>query len=113
MRFSMDFFNAFNHPNFDATFIQGTGSNNGSGVFYNGSGVYCGAPNGAGKYQPCSPSNSVISAYGTTNPGIGGANPGFGSGECDQAGSRTAVRLEVNLLTDAASRRRRTFRRGL
>jgi hypothetical protein len=79
LRFSMDFFNAFNHPNFDATFIQGTGSNNGSGVFYNGNGVYCGAPNGAGKYQPCGTSNSVISAYGTTNPGIGGANPGFGS----------------------------------
>ena len=79
LRFSMDFFNAFNHPNFDATFIQGTGTNNGSGVFYNGNGVYCGAPNGAGKYQPCGTSNSVISAYGTTNPGIGGANPGFGS----------------------------------
>ncbi|HEX4543576.1 MAG TPA: carboxypeptidase regulatory-like domain-containing protein, partial [Candidatus Acidoferrum sp.] len=36
LRFSMDFFNAFNHSNFDATFIQGTGSNNGSGTYYNG-----------------------------------------------------------------------------
>jgi Carboxypeptidase regulatory-like domain/TonB-dependent Receptor Plug Domain len=79
LRFSMDFFNAFNHPNFDAQWIQGTGSLNGSGAFYNGGGVYCGPANGAGLYQPCSPTNKVISAYGTTNPGIGGANKGFGS----------------------------------
>lgn len=79
LRFSMDFFNAFNHPNFDATYIQGTGGNNGSGAFYNGGGVYCGAANAGGLYQPCSPTNNVISAYGATNPGIGGANKGFGS----------------------------------
>jgi len=78
LRFSMDFFNAFNHPNFDAGWIQGTGGNNGSGVFYNGQGVYCGPANAAGKYQPCSPTNNVISAYGLTNSNIGGANPGFG-----------------------------------
>jgi hypothetical protein len=79
LRFSMDFFNAFNHPNFDATWIQGTGGNNGSGAFYNGSGVYCGPQNAKGLYEPCSPTNNVISAYGSTNPGIGGANKGFGS----------------------------------
>jgi hypothetical protein len=79
LRFSMDFFNAFNHPNFDPTWIQGTGGNNGSGAFYNGSGVYCGAPNAKGLYEPCSPANNVISAYGNTNAGIGGANKGFGS----------------------------------
>jgi Carboxypeptidase regulatory-like domain/TonB-dependent Receptor Plug Domain len=79
LRFSMDFFNAFNHPNFDATYIQGTGGNNGSGAFYNGGGVYCGPANAGGLYQPCSPTNNVISAYGNTNPGIGGANKGFGS----------------------------------
>ena len=79
LRFSMDFFNAFNHPNFDATWIQGTGGNNGSGAFYNGSGVYCGPQNTKGLYEPCSPTNNVISAYGSTNPGIGGANKGFGS----------------------------------
>lgn len=79
LRFSMDFFNAFNHANFDATFIQGTGTNNGSGAFYNGGGVYCGAANAQGLFQPCGTSNSVISTYGTTNPGIGGANKGFGS----------------------------------
>jgi hypothetical protein len=79
VRFSMDFFNAFNHSNFDATYIQGTGGNNGSGTFYNGGGVYCGPANAQGLYQPCSPTNNVISAYGTTHTGIGGANPGFGS----------------------------------
>jgi Carboxypeptidase regulatory-like domain len=86
LRFSMDFFNAFNHANFDATYIQGTGGNNGSGTFYNGGGVYCGDTHlGVGAdgtvkqlYNPCSPTNNTITAYGTTNPGIGGANPGFG-----------------------------------
>jgi hypothetical protein len=79
LRFSVDFFNAFNHSNFDPTFINGTGSNSGSGAFYNGGGVYCGPANAQGLYQPCSPANNVISAYGVTNAGIGGANIGFGS----------------------------------
>jgi hypothetical protein len=88
LRFSMDFFNAFNHSNFDATYIQGTGGNAGSGVFYNGNGVYCGPthtimvgtpPVAEQVYNPCSPTNNVVSAYGSTNPGIGGANKGFGA----------------------------------
>jgi hypothetical protein len=88
LRFSMDFFNLFNHSNFDATFIQGTGGNNGSGTFYNGGGVYCGPgtpvmvgtpPIQKTQYEPCSPTNNVISAYGATTKGIGGANRGFGS----------------------------------
>ncbi|HXM97329.1 MAG TPA: carboxypeptidase regulatory-like domain-containing protein [Candidatus Dormibacteraeota bacterium] len=77
LRFSIDLFNAFNHSNFDATQIQGTGI--GSGTFYNGNGVYCGPANAKGLYAPCSPTNNVISAYDTNNNGIGGANPGFGS----------------------------------
>jgi len=79
LRFSMDFFNAFNHANFDATFIQGTGSNNGSGAFYNGGGVYCGPANASGHFQPCGTGNNVISGYVNTSATIGGANPGFGS----------------------------------
>jgi len=74
VRFSMDFFNAFNHPNFDANSVQGVG--NQSGFFYNGGGVYCGALNAGGKYEPCSPTNNVISAYG--NPARGGANNVWG-----------------------------------
>jgi hypothetical protein len=75
VRFSMDFFNAFNHTNFDANGIQGVG--NQAGFYYNGSGVYCGAANSSGLYQPCSPTNNIISAYsnGTT---IGGNNPVWG-----------------------------------
>ncbi len=74
IRFSMDFFNAFNHTNFDANGIQGIG--NQSGFFYNGGGVYCGTANASGLYQPCSPTNNVISAYGSNTNG--GANGVFG-----------------------------------
>jgi len=95
LRFSVDFFNAFNHSNFDATYIQGTGGNNGSGTFYNGGGVYCGSStpvtvtvdaNGKpipattyAQYEPCGTSNNVVSAYGSNGKTAGGANPGFGS----------------------------------
>ena len=90
LRFSMDFFNAFNHPQFDANTIQGTGSQ--AGFFYNGSGVYCGAthavvvttPTGPVTeqlYNPCGPTNNVVSAYGTTTSGIGGANPVWGKAQ--------------------------------
>jgi hypothetical protein len=73
----MDFFNAFNHANFDAGSIQGTG------YWNNGAGVYCGAATTVTvgtatkqQYEPCSPTNSVVSGYG--NPQIGGAAPLFG-----------------------------------
>jgi hypothetical protein len=85
LRFSMDFFNAFNHANFDANSVQGVG--NQSGFFYNGGGVYCGAthpvvittstgPVTEQLYNPCSPTNNVVSAYG--NPARGGANGVWG-----------------------------------
>jgi hypothetical protein len=82
LRFSMDFFNAFNHANFDANSVQGVG--NQAGFFYNGSGVYCGPKNGAGFYEPCSPTNNVISAYGNNGAAgvlgttTGGNNSVFG-----------------------------------
>jgi hypothetical protein len=76
LRFSMDFFNAFNHTNFDANSVQGVGSQ--AGFFYNGSGVYCGPQNASGFYQPCSPTNNVVSAYGNSSSTIGGANPVWG-----------------------------------
>jgi hypothetical protein len=76
LRFSLDFFNAFNHPNFDANSVQGVG--NQAGFFYNGSGVYCGAKSAGGFYEPCSPTNNVISAYGNSTAGVGGANPVWG-----------------------------------
>jgi hypothetical protein len=75
-RFSMDFFNAFNHTNFDANGVQGVGSQ--QGFYYNGAGVYCGASSGTTSvpvFQPCSPTNNIISAYsnGTTTGGANGA----------------------------------------
>jgi hypothetical protein len=83
IRFSMDFFNAFNHTNFDANSIGGVG--NQAGFFYNGSGVYCGPSVSAldpssntikQQFEPCSPSNNVITAYGS---GTGnGANAVWG-----------------------------------
>jgi hypothetical protein len=85
IRFSMDFFNAFNHTNFDANSIGGVG--NQSGFFYNGSGVYCGPthtimagtpPAPEQVYNPCSPTNNVITAYGNSSQTIGGANSTFG-----------------------------------
>jgi hypothetical protein len=82
LRFSMDFFNAFNHTNFDANGIGGVG--NQAGYFYNGSGVYCGANSGSSSapvYEPCSPTNNVISAYGNTAAGIGGANTQWGKAQ--------------------------------
>jgi hypothetical protein len=48
----MDFFDLFNHPNF----IGNTGSN----TPINGSSINCGPTNAAGLYQPCSPTNNVI-----------------------------------------------------
>jgi hypothetical protein len=89
LRFSVDFFNAFNHANFDANSVQGIG--NQSGFFYNGGGVYCGPQNASGFYQPCSPTNNVISAYG--NPTNNGANSVFGIAN----GTKNARELQYGL----------------
>ncbi len=80
LRFSMDFFNAFNHPNFDATWIQGTGGNNGSGVLQQQRRCIL-------RPGKCVRSVSDLAARPITSSArtatfdhqIGGANPGFGS----------------------------------
>ena len=54
MQFRMDFFNAFNTANF----VGNTGSN----TPISGGTINCGPANGSGKYQPCSPTNNVITA---------------------------------------------------
>ena len=100
LRFSMDFFNAFNHANFDANSVQGVG--NQSGFFYNGGGVYCGGthavvvttPTGPVTqqlYNPCSPTNNTISAYG--NPTRNGANSVWGIAN----GTKNARELQYGL----------------
>jgi hypothetical protein len=98
LRFSMDFFNAFNHPNFDANSIGGVG--NQAGFFYNGSGVYCGPTHpvvvkGVTEqlYDPCSPTNNIVSAYGNSSSAIGGANSTFGKA----TGTKNARELQYGL----------------
>jgi hypothetical protein len=62
IQFRMDFFNLFNHANFNG------GSN--IGGTYGGSfasNVNCGAANSAGLYNPCSVTNNVISHYTVAN----------------------------------------------
>ena len=54
IQFRMDFFNLFNHANFRGDQINGV---NGGTTFQN---VNCGAVDVLGKYQPCSPSNNII-----------------------------------------------------
>ena len=60
IQFRMDFFNLFNHANFNGGQINGI---NGGSV---AASVNCGPANGAGLYQPCSTTNSVISASSPT-----------------------------------------------
>ena len=54
VEFRLDAFNFFNHANFTAGTQGGAGNPIGS--------VNCGPQDSSGKYQPCSPTNSVISA---------------------------------------------------
>ncbi|MGI8772835.1 MAG: carboxypeptidase regulatory-like domain-containing protein [Acidobacteriaceae bacterium] len=69
LQFRMDFFDVFNHANFNAS----------SGSFTPVSGVNCGAPNQNSLYSPCSPTNNVITlapiktGFGTSNATIGNA----------------------------------------
>ena len=74
LRFSVDFFNVFNHANFDAGSILNVG------YWNNGAGVYCGPATTVGakqQYEPCSPTNNVVSAYGSGN----GAATQFGQAQ--------------------------------
>lgn len=52
IKFSMDFFDLFNHPNFNSSNLEGTG-------FGPSSPVYCGGAT-ATTGQPCSPTNNII-----------------------------------------------------
>jgi hypothetical protein len=61
VQFRLDFFNLFNHPNFNP------GSLSQGSPFQQ---VNCGAPNGNGLYQPCSPTNNIVSTA-TTTSGFG------------------------------------------
>jgi hypothetical protein len=57
LKFSMDFFDLFNHPNFNSSNLEGSG-------FTSSSPVYCGGAT-ATSGQPCSPTNNVITSAST------------------------------------------------
>ncbi len=63
IKFSMDFFNLFNHPNFNSANLEASG-------FTSSSPVYCGGatpptPGGGPTGQPCSPTNNIITSAAT------------------------------------------------
>jgi len=57
LQFRLDFFNLFNHPNFRSDI------NTGFNAYVN-----CGPPDAVGMYQPCSPTNNVISHQAIQQP---------------------------------------------
>jgi hypothetical protein len=57
IKFSMDFFDIFNHPNFNSSNLESSG-------FTSSSPVYCGGAT-ATSGQPCSPTNNVITSAST------------------------------------------------
>jgi hypothetical protein len=58
MRFALDFFNLFNHPNFRGDQVFG---------YTPAANVNCGSANAAGLFLPCSPTNNVVTAQTPTN----------------------------------------------
>jgi hypothetical protein len=61
IKFSMDFFNLFNHPNFNSSNLEASG-------FTASSPLYCGGANGLSG-SPCSPTNNVVTgAYNADSP---------------------------------------------
>lgn len=63
VKFSMDFFNIFNHPNFNSANLEGS-------AFNPNSGVYCGGATPTSG-TPCSPTNNIITNAQTPSNGTG------------------------------------------
>lgn len=63
IKFSMDFFDLFNHPNFNSANLEGAGYTSSSPVYCGGAGVPVkgGGPSGL----PCSPTNNIITSAST------------------------------------------------
>ncbi|MFZ0662520.1 MAG: carboxypeptidase regulatory-like domain-containing protein [Acidobacteriaceae bacterium] len=72
IKFSMDFFNLFNHPNFNSGNLEASN--------YTGGELYCGGatpaivPGGGPTGQPCSPTNNIVSSTVGSTAGFGAAN---------------------------------------
>jgi hypothetical protein len=63
VKFSMDFFDLFNHPNFNSSNLENSG-------FTSSAPLYCGGAS-ATSGSPCSPTNNVITGAATTTGAIG------------------------------------------
>jgi hypothetical protein len=70
VKFSMDFFDLFNHPNFNSSNLEATGFTSSSPVFCGG--ATAPTPGGGPTGQPCSATNNVITGA-ATNTGFGQA----------------------------------------
>jgi hypothetical protein len=63
VKFSMDFFDLFNHPNFNSANLEGTGFTSSSPVYCGGAGVP--VPGKGPSGLPCSPTNNIITSAST------------------------------------------------
>jgi hypothetical protein len=77
LKFSLDFFNLFNHANFNAGNLETAN--------FNATGVLCGAG------QICTPTNNVISAYSTS---ANAESSGFGQANAVQPGREIQYSLK-------------------
>ncbi len=84
IKFSMDFFNLFNHANFNSGNLEASG-------FTSSNGVYCGGAT-ASSGTPCSPTNNVITSAATPTS----ANPnGFGQASAVHSGRELQYTLRL------------------
>jgi hypothetical protein len=81
LKFSMDFFNLFNHPNFNSGNLEGSN--------FTASNLLCGGPTGGG--TTCTPTNNVVSGGnwpGSPTPSGTTTAAGFGAATAIQGVAR-------------------------
>jgi hypothetical protein len=81
MKFSMDFFNLFNHANFKGTNLEGTG--------FSANNLICGANTTAGQVGACTPQFNVVTAQ-------GGQGSSWGQSNAVQAGRELQYTLRFS-----------------
>jgi hypothetical protein len=92
IKFSMDFFNLFNHANFNSGNLEASG-------FTSSNGVYCGGatapvPGAGPSGLPCSPTNNIITSAQTPNVVAGGN--GFGQASAVHSGRELQYTLRFS-----------------
>jgi hypothetical protein len=88
VKFSMDFFDLFNHPNFNSSNLQNTGY----GV--SGAGAYCGGAS-ASSGMPCSVTNNVITS--TTGTPTTANGTGFGQANAENLNEGRTLQYTLKL----------------